>query len=116
MKFTKPKPKRPVPVDPKDLIAKNTKTQPNPTLPNWDGMVQKADGSVGMWGNNLKKSSDSEKVNLYPKGVVEKRQVDSLKRTDPKLSKLIGEPTRRHKTSQAQYGTQSSDLIKKLLK
>ena len=26
--------------------------QPNITLPNWDGLVEKADGSIGMWGND----------------------------------------------------------------
>lgn len=27
--------------------------QPDITLPNWDGLVQKDDGSIGMWGNDI---------------------------------------------------------------
>lgn len=27
--------------------------QPNISLPGWDGMVEKADGSIGMWGNDI---------------------------------------------------------------
>lgn len=54
-------------------------------------------------------------VGLYPKGQVSKKSVDSLKGTDPKLSKMIGDPISRGKNSMPQYGTQSSDVIRKMM-
>lgn len=55
------------------------------------------------------------KVSLYPNGEASEKSVDSLKATNPKLSKLIGSPSRKYPTSQAGYGEQSSDIIKKAL-
>lgn len=45
------------PIDPKTGKPYPKKPKPRPyqpdiTLPNWDGMVEKADGSIGMWGND----------------------------------------------------------------
>lgn len=54
-----------------------------------------------------------EKVKLFPKGVVAKRSVDSLKRVG--LSKAIGEPIK-IKGQISAYGPASSDVIKKALK
>lgn len=34
-------------------INKPRAYQPDITLPNWDGLVQKDDGSIGMWGNDI---------------------------------------------------------------
>lgn len=41
------------PTKPLKLTTKPRPVQPDITLPNWDGLVQKADGSVGMWGNDI---------------------------------------------------------------
>lgn len=54
-------------------------------------------------------------VKLYPKGSASARSVDSLKKTDPKVAKVIGKPIQSRPGSTPQYGTQSSDVIKKLL-
>lgn len=41
------------PTKPKKGTVKPRAPQPDITLPNWDGLVQKEDGSIGMWGNDL---------------------------------------------------------------
>ena len=51
---------------------------------------------------------------LYPKGEASTKSIDSLKSLDPKLKKLIGNPIVR-KGQVAQYGANSSDVIKKAL-
>lgn len=60
-------------------------------------------------------STAHKKVKLYPSGEASKKSVDSLKKTDSKLAKMIGNPTRSHAKATPQYGTQSSDVIKKFL-
>lgn len=52
------------------------------------------------------------KTRLYPSGVANTKSIDSLKATDPKLGKLIGNPIIR-KGQTPQYGSGSSDIIKK---
>jgi len=58
-------------------VAKNIKkSQPNPNFPNWDGIVEKNDGSIGMWGNPI----DTLKVNpilpnVLPMGSIDHRGV-----------------------------------------
>lgn len=43
------------PDDPTKPKAKPRPYQPDITLPGWDGLVQKDDGSIGMWGNDINK-------------------------------------------------------------
>jgi len=59
----------------------------------------------------LRKPS-SETVKLYPKGLVSKKSVDSLKRVG--YGKAIGEPVAK-KGEKPVYGPASSDVIKKAL-
>jgi hypothetical protein len=54
----------------------------------------------------------SETVRLYPKGLVSKKSVDSLKRVG--YGKAIGEPVIK-KGEKPVYGPASSDVIKKAL-
>jgi len=95
--------------DPKKLPRKKE----DPTFKNWDGMVEKADGSIGKWGNEIKPQRYKKAmVRLYPKGEVEKSKVDSISNL-PGVKKAIGAPIQ--KPGQVdQYGTAASDVIKKL--
>ena len=94
-------------------MAEDPKKAEKPTLKNWDGMVQKADGSVGKWGNEIKPQRYKAAVRLYPKGEVEKSKIDSLVKAG--RGNLIGQPMK--KPGQvAQYGEAASDIIKKLVK
>jgi Holliday junction resolvasome RuvABC DNA-binding subunit len=54
-----------------------------------------------------------ETVKLYPKGSVEKRQIDSLSKVG--YGKAIGKPIMK-KGEKPMYGADSSDIIKKALK
>lgn len=95
--------------DPKKIVSKK------PTLENWDGMVEKADGTVGKWGSEIKpKRYKAAMVRLYPQGEVEKSKVDSISRL-PGVKKLIGAPYQKAGET-AQYGTAASDVIKQLTK
>lgn len=98
--------------DPKKTPIKKTV---KPPLENWDGMVQKADGSVGKWGNEIKPERyKAATVRLYPKGEVDKSKVDSISRL-PGVKKLLGSPYQKA-GEVAQYGAAASDVIKKLTK
>jgi len=92
-------------------VAKNIKKQSNPSLPNWDGMVQKADGTVGMWGNPLNNSTYNPQVGLYPKGNVPKNQVDSLMNLYPNLGLNYINPN----GQSPMLGANQSDMVKKML-
>lgn len=54
-------------------------------------------------------------IRLYPRGEVRKSQMDSLSKNNPKLAKVIGAPIAKS-GQKAQYGTNSSDLIKQATK
>lgn len=54
-------------------------------------------------------------VGLYPKGQISAKSVDSLRNTDPKLSKMIGSPMKGKPNEMPRYGTQSSDVIRKIM-
>lgn len=90
------------------------KKQPNPSLPNWDGMVQKADGTIGMWGNDMKIYSPKG-VRLYPKGEVTSKDIDYLKSlNDSKVNQMLTR-TISGKEVTPQYGAEDSDMIQSLL-
>lgn len=98
--------------DPKKIAPK--KTTP-PPAEKWDGMVEKADGTVGQWGSAIKpQRHKAAMVRLYPKGEVEASKVDSISRL-PGVKKLLGTPSQKPGES-AQYGTAASDVIKQLTK
>lgn len=67
--------------------------------------------------DSLKKSVKmaNPQVALYPKGQISIKSVDSLRSTDPKLSKMIGNPMKGKANEMPKYGTQSSDVIKKFM-
>ena len=69
-------------------------------------------GEVKVTATRLGKANT--KTRLYPKGEASTKSIDSLKAIDPKLKKLIGNPIVR-KGEVAQYGANSSDVIKKAL-
>lgn len=69
-------------------------------------------GEVKITASRLAKPNT--KTRLYPKGEANTKSIDSLKATDAKLGKLIGNPIIR-KGQAPQYGTNSSDIIKKAL-
>lgn len=62
----------------------------------------------------IKKKMAPSTTRLYPKGEVENSKVDSIKKANPKLGRLIGSPNKG--LGKAQYGASESDLIKKALK
>lgn len=98
-----------------DLKKKPIKKVAKLPLENWDGMVEKADGSIGKWGSEIKPQRyKAATVRLYPQGEVEKSKVDSISRL-PGVKKLLGAPTQRPGET-AQYGTAASDVIKQLTK
>lgn len=92
-------------------VSKNSKKQPNINLANWDGMVQKDDGSVGMWGNPLNNPMNNSKVRLNPKGIVPKNQVDSLMNLYPNLGLNYINPA----GQSPMLGANQSDMVKKML-
>lgn len=94
--------------DPKKISKKD------PAWKDWDGMVEKADGSVGKWGNAIKPQRyKAAKAKLYPSGEVNQSDIDSLKKAG--RGKLIGEPIKTAGQPDM-YGTAASDVIKQLTK
>lgn len=101
-------------------VAKNIKKQPNLLLPNWDGIVEKANGSIGMWGNPL----DSTRVNpilpnmLLPLGNTDHRGVRTGQKYQgtPETNKAIEAKERMLKAqSSRNYYADGSDVEQNII-
>lgn len=73
--------------------------------------VEKKDGSIGMWGNDIRNIPDNSQVRLYPKGTISRIQYESLLKANPKLKiNLVEQPG-----IVPMIGPEQSDMIKKMI-
>jgi hypothetical protein len=81
---------------------------------NWDGQVEKADGSVGMWGSPI--PIPKKEYRLYPKGGLQEEEVSYLKSLkNESINKALTRGINR-KGEIPQWGAEDSDMFKQLLK
>lgn len=98
-------------VDPKThkRMNKPAPARSDTTFKNWDGLVEKRDGSVGKWGEPLNIGGKEPEVRLSPKGTVPRAKIDSLKNlNDPSINRIL------NRKVNGVYGPDDSDVIKKL--
>ncbi len=75
----------------------------------WDGMVEKKDGTIGMWGNPI--PITEQQYSLYPKGNISDRDIEYLKSLkDDRINSAL------NRYNNNTYGEQDSDMFKQLLK
>lgn len=79
----------------------------------WNGQVEKSDGSIGMWGNPIDMPSASS-VRLSPKGIVPRAKYDSLVSARPELKKRLNFINSERETPL--LGTPESEVVRGLLK
>lgn len=91
-------------------------TTPPPPL-----MVEKADGTIGRWGNDIvggatQSTNTPGMFRMYPQGSITQQDVDYLRTlNDAKVNEILTAPSVVQPGQVPQFGQDQSDVIKRLL-
>lgn len=79
-------------------------------------LVEKEDGSIGEWGNDLKPKPKTSKAKLYPSGELSDEDYEKLKSLKNRhVDRALSRPVTKE-GYKPMYGTEDSDVIKSALK